>query len=77
MSYVCHIMISVWTCIYATFYKDANKFKLRQQDENNWMIGMYVYEAILDCSPVHMPFLKRNKPLRMLIPFLWINLTKK
>ena len=47
-----------------TFYRDANKLKLRQQDENNWMIGMYVYEAILDCSPVLHAFSKKGtKPL--------------
>lgn len=47
-----------------TFYKDANKLRIRQQDENNWMLGMYVYEAILDCSPVLHAFSKRGtKPL--------------
>ena len=45
-------------------YREANKLKLKQQDENNWMIGMYVYEAILDCSPILHPFSKRGtKPL--------------
>ena len=47
-----------------TFYRDANKLELRRQDENNWMIGMYVYEAILDCSPVLHAFSKKGtKPL--------------
>lgn len=47
-----------------TFYKDAHKLRLRQQDENNWMLGMYVYEAILDCSPVLHAFSKKGtKPL--------------
>ena len=47
-----------------TFYKDAHKLRLRQQDENNWMLGMYVYEAILDCSPILHAFSKRGtKPL--------------
>lgn len=46
------------------FYRESNKLKLQQQDENNWMIGMYVYEAILDCSPVLHAFSKRGtKPL--------------
>ena len=48
-----------------TFYKDAYKLRLRQQDENNWMLGMYVYEAILDCSPVLHAFSKKGtKPLQ-------------
>ena len=47
-----------------TFYRDAHKLKVRQQDENNWMLGMYVYEAILDCSPILHPFSKKGtKPL--------------
>ena len=46
------------------FYRDANKLRIRQQDENNWMIGMYVYEAILDCSPILHAFSKKGtKPL--------------
>ena len=47
-----------------TFYRDAYKLRLRQQDENNWMLGMYVYEAILDCSPILHAFSKKGtKPL--------------
>lgn len=46
------------------FYRDANKLRIRQQDENNWMIGMYVYEAVLDCAPVLHAFSKKGtKPL--------------
>ena len=46
------------------FYRDANKLRIRQQDENNWMIGMYVYEAIIDCSPILHAFSKKGtKPL--------------
>lgn len=46
------------------FYRDANKLRIKQQDENNWMIGMYVYEAVLDCSPVLHAFSKKGtKPL--------------
>ena len=48
-----------------TFYRDAHRLKVRQQDENNWMLGMYVYEAILDCSPVLHAFSKKGtKPLQ-------------
>lgn len=47
-----------------TFYKEAHKLRIRQQDENNWMLGMYVYEAILDCAPVLHAFSKKGtKPL--------------
>lgn len=47
-----------------TFYREAHKLKLKQQDENNWMIGMYVYEALCDVSPILHAFSKRGtKPL--------------
>lgn len=47
-----------------TFYRDAHKLRVRQRDENNWMLGMYVYEAILDCTPVLHAFSKKGtKPL--------------
>ena len=47
--------------------------------ENNWMLGMYVYEAILDCSPVLHAFSKKNtKPLPYAEkPYLFDKLEKK
>lgn len=46
------------------FYKEAYRIKLRQQDEDNWILGMYVYEAIFDCSPILHAFSKKGtKPL--------------
>ena len=47
-----------------TFYRDTHKLMIKQRDENNWMLGMYVYEAILDCAPVLHAFSKKGtKPL--------------
>jgi hypothetical protein len=47
------------------FYRKAYRLKLKQEDENNWLLGVYVYEAILDCSPVLHAFSKKGtKPLR-------------
>ena len=47
------------------FYKEAHRLTLQAQDENNWMQGMYVYEAILDCSPILHAFSKKGtKPLQ-------------
>lgn len=46
------------------FYREAYKIKMKQLDENNWILGMYVYEAILDCSPILHAFSKKGtKPL--------------
>lgn len=61
------------------FYRDANKLRIRQQDENNWMIGMYVYEALIDCSPILHAFSKKGaKPLPYADkPFLMDKLREK
>jgi len=51
--------------IYQTYYcLKAYELKLRQQDELLWEQGMYVYEAINDCSPILRPFSKATKPLQ-------------
>lgn len=61
------------------FYREAYNLRLKQQDENNWMLGMYVYEAILDCSPILHAFSKKNtKPLPYAEkPYLFDKLEKK
>lgn len=61
------------------FYKEAYRLKLQSQDENNWMQGMYVYEAILDCSPILHAFSKKGaKPLQYAEqPYLWDRLRMK
>lgn len=46
------------------FYRESYKLKLKQQDENNWMQGMYVYEALCKVSPILHAFSKKGtKPL--------------
>lgn len=46
------------------FYRNADKLRIKRQDENNWMIGMYVYEALCDCAPILHAFSKKgSKPL--------------
>jgi hypothetical protein len=61
------------------FYRETNKLRIKQQDENNWMIGMYVYEAILDCSPILHPFSKKGtKPLQYADkPYLYDKIAEK
>ena len=47
-----------------SFYRESYKLKLKQQDENNWMQGMYVYEALCKVSPILHAFSKKGtKPL--------------
>lgn len=46
------------------FYREAHKLAIQQQDENNWMQGMYVYDALCKVSPVLHAFSKKGtKPL--------------
>ena len=46
------------------FYVEAHKIKVRQKDEELWMQGMYIYEALCDVSPILHAFSKKGtKPL--------------
>lgn len=45
------------------FYKKAHKLRLKQKDMELWEQGMYIYEAILQCSPILHPFSKAKEPL--------------
>lgn len=47
----------------ARYQKKAYELQLRNQDEYMWEQGMYIYEAILQCSPILHPFSKASKPL--------------
>lgn len=46
------------------FYRDAYLIKVRQKDEELWMQGMYIYEALCKVSPILHAFSKKGtKPL--------------
>ena len=48
----------------ARFYLEAHKIKVKQKDEELWMQGMYIYEALCDVSPILHAFSKNGtKPL--------------
>ena len=48
----------------ARFYLEAQKRKIKQQDEYMWVQGMYIYEALCKVSPVLHAFSKKGtKPL--------------
>jgi hypothetical protein len=48
----------------AKFYLQAHKIKIKQKDEELWMQGMYIYEALCDVSPILHAFSKNGtKPL--------------
>ena len=46
------------------FYRESHKLKVKQKDEELWMQGMYIYEALCDVSPILHAFSKKGtKPL--------------
>ena len=48
----------------AKFYLEAHKLKTKRKDEELWMQGMYIYEALCDVSPILHAFSKKGtKPL--------------
>mgnify|MGYP003289384616 CR=1 FL=1 len=49
----------------ARFYRDSYLIKIRQKDEELWMQGMYIYEALCKVSPILHAFSKKGtKPLQ-------------
>mgnify|MGYP003297365174 CR=1 FL=1 len=68
----CHIFMSYgmsydefwYDDVYKTrYYLKAYKERLKQKDMELWEQGMYIYEAILQCSPILHPFSKAKEPL--------------
>ena len=48
----------------AMFYRNSHKLKVKQKNEEMWMQGMYIYEALCDVSPILHAFSKKGtKPL--------------
>lgn len=48
----------------AKFYLDSHKIKVKQKDEEMWIQGMYIYEALCKVSPILHAFSKKGtKPL--------------
>ena len=51
----------VYKCKY---YREYHKLKVKQRDEEMWIQGMYIYEALCDVSPIlHAFSQKGTKPL--------------
>lgn len=47
----------------AKFQLEKYRLDLKHKDELMWEQGMYIYEAILQCSPILHPFSKATNPL--------------
>ena len=52
-------------CIKAKYYRKADKLKRKQRNQELWLQGMYIYEAIGDMSPV-LRFTMDKKPKKPL-----------
>ena len=42
------------------YYKEAEQMRLQRRNENAWLQGMYVYDAILRASPILHDFVKKG-----------------
>lgn len=45
------------------FYRKAYELKRERKNEEMWLQGLYIYEALLDSAPVLNAFCKTHKPL--------------
>lgn len=43
-------------------YRKAHELKRKEENENFWLMGAYVYHAICDAAPLLIPFNKNPKP---------------
>lgn len=44
----------------ARYYREAHKLRRKQRNEELWLQGLYIYEAILDVAPVLHPFARKG-----------------
>ena len=51
-------------CWVASYYREAWKLKKQQLNEQFWLQGVYIYEALIDVAPILHAFTKKGtKPL--------------
>lgn len=51
-------------CCLVKYYREAHELKRREKNQELWMQGMYIYEALCKVSPVLRAFAKKGtKPL--------------
>jgi len=51
-------------CSLPKYYRKANEIKQRQRNQELWLQGLYVYEALLDVAPVLQAFAKKGTKQR-------------
>lgn len=51
-------------CVLTKYYREAHELKRREKNQELWMQGMYIYEALCEVSPVLRAFAKKGtKPM--------------
>lgn len=50
-------------CWMAKYYREAYRKKLEQRNNDMWLQGLYIYEAICDASPILNPMNKKHEPI--------------
>lgn len=46
--------------IIAKYYREANELKRRQRNQELWLQGAYIYEALCDVAPILQAFAKKG-----------------
>lgn len=49
-------------CELVRFYREAHELKKEQKNQELWLQGLYIYEAIANLSPLLKAFVKNPKP---------------
>lgn len=49
-------------CAMVKYYREAEEIKRERRNSELWLQAAYIYEALLDASPVFNPLSKKNKP---------------
>ena len=49
-------------CQLVKAYREARKIQQKRKNEELWLQGMYIYEALCDVSPILRAFSKARKP---------------
>lgn len=50
-------------CWMAKYYREAYRKKLEQRNNDMWLQGLYIYEAICNASPILNPMSKKHEPI--------------
>lgn len=47
-------------CCLVKYYREAQKLRRKQKNEELWLQGMYIYEALIDVAPIFHAFAKKG-----------------